>query len=173
MINHLLYYKQKDTIEKGYIKNGFLFNKEDQRILFKGIKPIIKREFVKDIQLPYKIHPAVIHKQTINKHINIKIGFIFSNNRKDFIMGLKTGNEYIILNPIIVSSSLLLDKKQNISVFVDGKKKLSFKSKPEIYNNIALLDFYPIIDKIFYDFGQLDAVIDKTNIIVSFKFNGG
>jgi hypothetical protein len=85
---------------------------------------------------------------------------------------LKTDDSCIILNPIIISSSLL-NEEYNISIFKNGKRDLSLKIEPQILKEIVLLDFYPIIDKIFYDFKQFDAVIDKTNIIVSFKLIGG
>jgi hypothetical protein len=143
MINRLIYYKQEDKIEKGYIKNGFLFNEKGVRLPFKNIKPIIKQDFIENITIPYKIHPAIISKKNTKKHMNIKVGFIFSKNKKEILFGLKTDDSCIILNPIIISSSLL-NEEYNISIFKNGKRDLSLKTEPQILKEIVL----PFLSKI-------------------------
>ncbi len=172
MIKRFLYFKKNNIIERGEIKNLYLFNKDFIRIPFGAITPIIENKFIYDNTFEYLTHPANVPISFAKKDFRIKIGFLSSKDKKELMFGVNT-SKYMVVNPIVMMRSPFLEIKDKVSVFINGKRKLSKHLIGKTFNNIDILDFYPIIDTIFYNLKQFDAVLEKTGIIVSFKTDGG
>jgi len=163
LIKRFILYKKDDITERGKVSNLRIYNQKGKNIKFKNISPVFPPKFKILDNVNYKLHQSNLHLGN-TKEFYIKIGFLISRDRY-LAFSLLVNNKYIIANPIFFDSRDFLNVKTKLSVFLDGKRKLTHSF---IFKNMKILDFYSIIDKIFYDFNYFDVKL-KNYSIISFK----
>jgi len=131
-----------------------------ETLLLKDCTPYIPAHFLEDIPI-YTLHPASLNLKD-KKRIKIKIGFFCK--KKELLFSLAVEEHFHILNPIIIKEEDFFGKPHSITIHNDGKRVL----KHSFYPKRGKLDFYTLIDKIFFEFLQFDTIFDK-KLVISFR----
>ncbi len=133
---------------------------EKEAIPLKNCTPYIPDYFLEKIS-NYTLHPASLNLRGKTKTL-IKIGFFYK--KKELLFSIVVEENFYIFNPIILKEENFFDKPHLLTIHNDGKRVINYPFYPEREK----LDFYTLIDKIFSEFLQFDAIFDK-RLVISFR----